>query len=116
MPRIKLPSVSRRNFISSAAACAILPPIAFAAPPLAARFFDSVVLEKMADRDPTIEAPFVVDAQTHVWWREHGLRTMTPSGEHFLKSLSRARAAVMGKPGPIADMGRMVFGADMFLH
>jgi uncharacterized protein len=44
------------------------------------------------------------------------LRTLTPSGEHFLKTLAGTRAAVIGKPVPIADMGRMMFIEDMFLH
>jgi len=109
-------NLSRRNFAASAAACAVLPSMAFAAPSFAARFFDAVSLEKIADRDSTIAAPFVVDAQTHVWWREHGLRTMTPRGENFLKTLAGVRAKVVGKPVPIADMGRMMFIEDMFLH
>ena len=44
------------------------------------------------------------------------MRTLTPSGEHFLKTLAGSRAAVIGKPVPIADMGRMMFIEDMFLH
>jgi len=82
----------------------------------AAPFIDDSALEKMADRDPSSATPFVIDAQTHVWWREQGLRTMTPSGEHFLKTLAGSRAKVLGKPVPIADMGRMMWIEDMFLH
>ena len=108
--------LSRRTVLAGAAACAILPQQAMAAPALAYRFFDALLLEKIADRDPEPAAPFVIDAQTHVWWREGGLRTMTPNGEHFLKTLAGARARVLGKPVPIADMGRVMFIEDMFLH
>jgi uncharacterized protein len=108
--------LSRRDFLASVASCSMLPAFAFAMPTVAARFFDSGSLEQMADRDPAMAAPFVVDAQTHVWWREHGLRSMTPSGEHFLQALAGSRAKVIGKPVPIADMGRMMFMEDMFLH
>jgi predicted TIM-barrel fold metal-dependent hydrolase len=107
--------VTRRQLLMGAAAYAVLPPFAFSAPS-AAQFFDAAALEKIADRDPDAAAPFIVDAQTHVWWREGGLRTLTPSGEHFLKTLAGSRASVIGKPVPIADMGRMMFIEDMFLH
>jgi predicted TIM-barrel fold metal-dependent hydrolase len=108
--------VSRREVLLGAAAWAILPSFALAAPRVSARFFDAATLERMADSDPEMAAPFVIDAQTHVWWREGGLREMTPNGEHFLKTLAGARAKVIGKPVPIADMGRMMFIEDMFLH
>ena len=108
--------ISRRQMLAGATAYAILPPAAFSAPSVAARFFDAAALEQMADRDPAMAAPFIVDAQTHVWWREGGLRSMTPSGEHFLKTLAGNRAGVIGKPVPIADMGRIMFIEDMFLH
>lgn len=108
--------ISRRQVLAGAAACAVLPSSAFSAPSLAARFFDAAALEQIADRDPSLAAPFVIDAQTHVWWREGGLRTMTPSGEHFLKTLAGNRAGVIGRPVPIADMGRIMFIEDMFLN
>lgn len=108
--------LSRRAFLSSAAAMTVLPSFAFALPTLAARFFDATALEQIADRDAASDAPFVVDAQTHVWWRERGVRRMTPSGEHFLKSLAGYRATITGRPVPVADMGRMMFIEDMFLH
>ena len=107
--------VTRRQLLMSAAAYAVLPPFAFSTPS-AAQFFDAAALEKIADRDPEAATPFIVDAQTHVWWREGGLRTLTPSGDHFLKTLAGSRASVIGKPVPIADMGRMMFIEDMFLH
>jgi hypothetical protein len=107
--------LSRRQLLMGAAAYAVLPPFAFSTPS-AAQFFDAAALEKIADRDPGTAAPFIVDAQTHVWWREGGLRTLTPSGEHFLKALAGSRASVIGQPVPIADMGRMMFIEDMFLH
>jgi hypothetical protein len=59
--------------------------------------------------------PILVDAQTHVWWRAGGIRHMSEWGEHFLKSLVGSRAAVVGHPVPIADMGRIMFLEDVFL-
>jgi predicted TIM-barrel fold metal-dependent hydrolase len=106
--------VSRRELLAGAAA--VLPALGFSASSVAAQFFDAAELEKIADRDPGAAAPFVIDAQTHVWWREGGIRTLTPSGEHFLKTLAGNRASVIGKPVPIADMGRMMWIEDMFLH
>jgi hypothetical protein len=91
--------VSRRQLLIGAAAYAVLPPFAFSTPS-AAQFFDAAVLEKIADRDSDAAAPFIVDAQTHVWWREGGPRTLTPSGEHFLTALAGSRAKVIGKPYP----------------
>src|SRR2546421_3046481 len=40
---------------------------------------------------------------------------MSERGEHFLKSLAGSRAAVVGHPVPIADMGRVMFLEDVFL-
>ncbi|MGO9512844.1 MAG: amidohydrolase family protein [Steroidobacteraceae bacterium] len=88
-----------------------------AARPIASdSFFDSDILEQTADRDPALRPPIVIDAQTHVWWRSGGVRSMTPSGEHFLKTLAGSRATIVGKPVPIADMGRLMYVEDMFLN
>src|SRR5579862_2701197 len=95
--------ISRRHVLASAAACAVLPPLAVTPSLAVARFFDPAMLERIADRDAQAMAPLVIDAQTHVWWREGGLRRMTANGEHFLKALAGARASVIGKPVPIAD-------------
>lgn len=108
--------LTRRDVLAGAAACAVLPSLALGTPSAAARFFDATMLERVADRDPGLTEPIVIDAQTHVWWREGGLRSMTPNGEHFLQVLAGSRAKVIGKPVPIADMGRMMFIEDMFLH
>lgn len=107
--------ITRRQLLE-AAAWSLLPPLALSTRARALPFFDGSSLEGITDRDPKAAVPFVIDAQTHVWWREGGLRTMTPSGEHFLKTLAGSRASVIGKPVPIADMGRMMFIEDMFLH
>jgi hypothetical protein len=40
---------------------------------------------------------------------------MSERGEHFLKSLAGSRAAVIGHPVPVADMGRVMFLEDVFL-
>lgn len=105
-----------RRQVLSAAAWSLLPPLTMSMRASARPFFDGTALEKIADRDPSATVPFVIDQQTHVWWRDGGLRTMTPSGEHFLRALAGSRASVIGKPVPIADMGRMMFIEDMFLH
>jgi hypothetical protein len=44
-----------------------------------------------------------------------GIRQMSERGEHFLKSLAGSRAAVVGHPVPVADMGRVMFLEDVFL-
>ena len=41
---------------------------------------------------------------------------MTPRGEAFLKSLAGARASIIGRPVPVADMGRVMFFEDIFLQ
>jgi uncharacterized protein len=108
--------ITRRDVLAGAAAWAVLPPLTLAMRAAVSDSFQVASLEKIADRDPTAQTPFVIDAQTHVWWREGGPRTLTPSGEHFLKALAGSRAKVIGKPVPIADMGRMMWLEDMFLH
>jgi uncharacterized protein len=118
-PAVTSSAVSRRQILTAAAGTAtftFLQRRAEARPIAPATFFDSGVLEQVADRDPALRPPLLVDAQTHVWWRSGGLRSMTPSGEHFLKTLAGFRASVVGKPVPIADMGRMMFIEDLFLH
>jgi predicted TIM-barrel fold metal-dependent hydrolase len=82
--------------------------------PAPERFFDRLATERIADRDPG-RTPILVDAQTHVWWRAGGIRQMSERGEHFLKSLAGSRAAVVGHPVPVADMGRVMFLEDVFL-
>ena len=84
--------------------------------------FQVASLEKIADRDPSVQAPFVIDAQTHVWWRDGGVRQLTPSGEHFLTTLAGSRAKITGKPVPMDrvgikrydDKGELI-GEDRFL-
>jgi predicted TIM-barrel fold metal-dependent hydrolase len=80
----------------------------------AERYVDRLGAEQIADRDPA-RRPILVDAQTHVWWRAGGIRQMSERGEHFLKSLAGSRAAVVGHPVPVADMGRVMFLEDLFL-
>jgi predicted TIM-barrel fold metal-dependent hydrolase len=82
--------------------------------PAAEHYVDRLAAERIADRDPA-RPPILVDAQTHVWWRAGGIRQMSEQGEHFLKSLAGSRAAVVGHPVPIADMGRVMFLEDVFL-
>jgi hypothetical protein len=82
--------------------------------PALERYVDRTAAERIADRDAA-RPPILVDAQTHVWWRAGGIRQMSERGEHFLKSLAGSRAAVVGHPVPIADMGRMMFLEDVFL-
>lgn len=83
----------------------------------ASRYFDRRLLERMADRDATLRAPFLVDVQTHIWWREEGIRDATEWGREFLQSALRFRqAATPGAPGALADLGRVFWFEDVFLH
>jgi hypothetical protein len=82
--------------------------------PAAEQYIDRVAAERIADRAPP-RPPILIDAQTHVWWRAGGIRQMSERGQHFLKSLAGSRAAVVGHPVPIADMGRVMFLEDVFL-
>ncbi len=82
--------------------------------PAPERYLDRIAAERIADRDAA-RPSILVDAQTHVWWRAGGIRQMSDRGEHFLKSLAGSRAAVVGHPVPIADMGRVMFLEDVFL-
>jgi len=109
--------ISRRQLLTAGAATFMfLQRRAETKPLVQASFFDSAVLAQAADRDPDLRPPIIVDAQTHVWWRSNGPQSLTPSGEHFLKTLAGSRAAVVGKPVPIADMGRLMWIQDMFLN
>src|SRR5438270_1746866 len=82
--------------------------------PAAEQCIDRVAAERIADRAAP-RPPILIDAQTHVWWRAGGIRQMSERGQHFLKSLAGSRAAVVGHPVPIADMGRVMFLEDVFL-
>jgi predicted TIM-barrel fold metal-dependent hydrolase len=82
--------------------------------PAAEQYIARVAAERIADRAPP-RPPILIDAQTHVWWRAGGIRQMSERGQHFLKSLAGSRAAVVGHPVPIADMGRVMFLEDVFL-
>ena len=80
------------------------------------RFIDPIIAERTADRDATLHPPILIDLQTHVWWRAGGIKKLTPRGENFLKTLAGARAMVLGRPVPIADMGRVMFFEDIFME
>jgi uncharacterized protein len=82
--------------------------------PALEQYVDRLAVERIADRDPA-RLPILIDAQTHVWWRSGGIRQMGERGEHFLKSLAGSRASVVGRPVPVADMGRVMFIEDVFL-
>jgi len=110
--------LSRRNMlnlVAGASAFTFLQRRALALPLSRARFFNQAILERLADRDPQLHPPILIDAQTHVWWREGGMRQMMPRGEAFLKALAGARASIIGHPVPVADMGRIMFIEDLFL-
>jgi uncharacterized protein len=80
-------------------------------------FLDLTAIEKIADRDTaTLKPPLLIDLQTHVWWRAGGIAKMSQRGEGFLKTLAGARAAVIGRPVPVADMGRVMFFDDLFMQ
>ena len=80
-------------------------------------FLDLNAVERIADRDTSaLKPPLLIDLQTHVWWRAGGIGKMTQRGEGFLKALAGARASVIGKPVPVADMGRVMFFDDIFMQ
>jgi predicted TIM-barrel fold metal-dependent hydrolase len=80
-------------------------------------FLDLTAVERIADRDTAALKPqLLIDLQTHVWWRAGGIAKMSQRGEGFLKALAGARSAVIGKPVPIADMGRVMFFDDLFMQ
>src|SRR2546423_2667213 len=111
--------LSRRNMLKLSAGAAGLTFLerhaeAFALP--SSRFVDAEALERIADGDDQLHPPLLVDMQTHVWWRAGGIQKMSPRGESFLKSLAGARASVIGRPVPVADMGRVMFFDDIFLQ
>jgi uncharacterized protein len=114
-----LPTLSRRRMLQAtagAAAFGFLQRRAAAEPLAAGDFQDPALVAQLADPKAGWRPPLLVDAQTHVWWRADGPTRLTPNGEHFLKTLAGARASVTGKPVPIADMGRMMWLEDVFLH
>ena len=114
------PAISRRDMLKlaggAAAGLTILKRKAAAAPLAPKRFFDPISIERISDRDPGLQPPLLVDMQTHVWWREDGLKKMSERGENFLKALAGSRARIVGHPVPIADMGRVMFIEDLFLE
>ncbi len=115
----KTAGISRRQMFkltAGAAAFSILERRSLASPLPAGRFVDRVVLERIADKDPAMRLPILIDLQTHVWWRAGGIRTMSQRGETFLKTLAGTRAGVIGRPVPIADMGRVMFMEDLFME
>ena len=104
------------SFAAGAAGAALLGGRAALAQQAASSFIDRLATEQLADRDPALRPPLLVDMQTHVWWRAEGPRTLTERGSQFLKSLAGARAGVVGHPVPIADMGRVMFFEDVLLE
>jgi len=112
-------NLSRRGVLSlaaGAAGAALLPKRAAAAQPAPGSFVDRLAVQQIADRDAALRPPLLIDMQTHVWWRANGPRTLTDRGEHFLKALAGSRAAVVGRPVPVADMGRVMFFEDVLLE
>lgn len=115
------PKLSRRAMLkltaAGAAGVTFLQQRSKASSLTAESFLDRTVLERIADRDTTsLKPPMLIDLQTHVWWRAGGIGKMTPRGENFLKTLAGARAAVIGRPVPVADMGRVMFFDDTFMQ
>ena len=89
--------ISRRQtlkLLGGAAAFTFLQRKSGAAPIPENRFVDHISLERIADRDTSLQPPLLVDMQTHVWWREAGINKMSERGEAFLKSLAGARSNI----------------------
>ena len=111
--------LSRREMFkltAGAAAFTILDRRALARPISENRFADPSIVERIADKDPSMRLPILIDLQTHVWWRAGGIRRMSQRGETFLKTLAGTRAGVVGRPVPVADMGRIMFMEDLFME
>ncbi len=95
--------LSRRQMIKLAGGTAgftFLQLKSMAAPIALDRFIDAIALEQVADRDPSLRLPILIDMQTHVWWRAAtatGLPTM----------LDRAPASDFRKASPRADIFAM---------
>jgi predicted TIM-barrel fold metal-dependent hydrolase len=114
-----LSRITRRNLLkltAGAAGITFLQRKSEAAPIPTDRFVDSMTVEQIADRDPSLRLPILIDLQTHVWWRAGGIRRMNERAEAFLKSLAGARSGIVGKTVKVADMGRVMFIEDMFLN
>lgn len=110
---------SRRALLKGAGAaalCLILPRKSEGAPLGLGAFLDREIVERMADRDPSLRPPLLIDLQTHVWWRAGGVRTISPRAQHFFEQLCGTRSRVLGRPVAIADMGRLTFIEDVFLQ
>jgi predicted TIM-barrel fold metal-dependent hydrolase len=111
--------LSRRGVLSLAAGAAgavLLGERAAIAQPSPGSFVDRLAVQQIADRDPAIRPKLLIDMQTHVWWRASGPRALTDRGENFLRTLAGSRAAVVGRPVPIGDMGRVMFFEDVLLE
>jgi predicted TIM-barrel fold metal-dependent hydrolase len=112
-------SLSRRSLLKTGGSAALgftfLQRRADALMPAASRFIDNLAVERIADGAPA-DLPILIDMQTHVWWRAGGIRQIGQRGEAFLKSLAGARASVIGRPVPVADMGRVMFFEDIFME
>ena len=120
-PSIPEPKLSRRAMLrltaAGAAGVTFLQRRSQALPLAAESFLDRTTIESIADRETSaLKPPVLIDLQTHVWWRAGGIGKMTPRGENFLKTLAGARAAVIGRPVPVADMGRVMFFDDIFMQ
>jgi len=111
--------LSRRGVLSlaaGAAGAALLRDRAAIAELSPGSFVDRLAIQQIADRDPALRPPLLVDMQTHVWWRANGPRTLTDRAEHILRTLAGSRAAVVGRPVPVANMGRVMFFEDVLLE
>ena len=102
-------SLRRGRFHFSSASC-------FGSPIPASSFVDNMSLERIADRDTDYAPAHIHRFANARLWRAGGIQKMTPRGESFLKRLAGARASVIGRPVPVADMGRVMFFEDIFLQ
>src|SRR5437870_894970 len=84
--------LSRRGVLSLAAGAALLGERAAIAQPSPGSFVDRLAIQQIADRDPALRPPLLVDMQTHVWWRANGPRTLTDRGGSVFSEPWQARA------------------------
>jgi predicted TIM-barrel fold metal-dependent hydrolase len=73
-------------------------------------------IERVGDRDAALRPGLIVDAQTHIWWREGGVGKATERGQEFLDDLALKRGWAVGKGNyHISDMNRALFLDDLFI-
>jgi uncharacterized protein len=110
--------LSRREILklgATATAFTFLQCRAGTSPPSTNDYLDKSAAERTADRDGSLQPPMLIDMQTHVFWRDGGVRKMSRRGEAFLKGLAGSRAGYVKGSVSMADLNRVTFLEDVFM-